>query len=485
MLNPPTLLTLVHAVQQPLGRPAFAALNVEHGDRRSATSTCRLDRVRGRTDPQELAPITAWRRLGETSAYLMGALRVHGASTAKVDLLAEWADPGRRSNDNADPSMQPFSAPVDELPLPRPREGYLRRRPERRPAARRLLRPRERPDRHGPLRRPRRAAPRAPRSIFVDAAPKHEFNDTKHHRVATRAIATSRYREYFDQNGRTSTSRGERRSRRRRARVGPSAARRASSTSCRRSAGSGRPTPTSSAASASAAACGSIWSGPGFRRARASCSASRSGTAPTARSTMVTRDKFKPYFTQWGMDPIWQTGGADVRTRHPPLPGRRRVGPQRLARRERRPARHGKPGLVDVVGFAPQFDEARGCGSPTSRSTWPATRRIHYTRHLRAVRASGARALPAARAGRRAGLARGAGRVRAAHARSDRARYGRSVTSAHAAVVVSGVAPSGPLPTGPAPEKPARPTHVKVRVQKRADGGRGELDWMTRPPTPR
>ena len=33
MLNPPTLLTLVHAVQQPIGRPAFAALNVDHSDR--------------------------------------------------------------------------------------------------------------------------------------------------------------------------------------------------------------------------------------------------------------------------------------------------------------------------------------------------------------------------------------------------------------------------------------------------------------------
>ena len=32
MISPPTLLTLVHAVQQPIGRPAFAALNVLHND---------------------------------------------------------------------------------------------------------------------------------------------------------------------------------------------------------------------------------------------------------------------------------------------------------------------------------------------------------------------------------------------------------------------------------------------------------------------
>ena len=30
MLTPPRLITLVHAVQQPIGRPMFAGLNVEH-----------------------------------------------------------------------------------------------------------------------------------------------------------------------------------------------------------------------------------------------------------------------------------------------------------------------------------------------------------------------------------------------------------------------------------------------------------------------
>jgi hypothetical protein len=60
MLNPPTLLTLVHAVQQPIGRPAFAALNVDHEDLVSEYSL-QTDRFRGRTDPQELTPVTAWR----------------------------------------------------------------------------------------------------------------------------------------------------------------------------------------------------------------------------------------------------------------------------------------------------------------------------------------------------------------------------------------------------------------------------------------
>ena len=71
MINPPTLLTLVHAVQQPIGRPAFAALNVEHSDL-TGEYYLQPDRIRDRTDPQELRPITAWRRLHETSACLTG-----------------------------------------------------------------------------------------------------------------------------------------------------------------------------------------------------------------------------------------------------------------------------------------------------------------------------------------------------------------------------------------------------------------------------
>src|SRR5262249_24618398 len=85
------------------------------------------DRLRGRTDPRELAPITAWRRLHETSAYLMGALRIHGASTAKVDLKAVWIDPIDPVDEPGAPPPREsrFEGPVDELPLLRLGEGYL------------------------------------------------------------------------------------------------------------------------------------------------------------------------------------------------------------------------------------------------------------------------------------------------------------------------------------------------------------------------
>ena len=47
-------------------------------------------------------------------------------------------------------------------------------------------------------------------------------------------------------------------------------------------------------------------------------------------------------------------------------------------------------------------------------------------------------------------------------------------------VAISGVAPSGPPPAGPAHDRPARPTHVKVRVQKKPPAG-GELEWHDAP----
>ena len=70
-----------------------------------------------------MAPIIAYRRLGATDAYLLGALRVHGASTMKIDLSAEWEDP----EDNiARRFVVQKSAPVDELPLTELNEDYLR-----------------------------------------------------------------------------------------------------------------------------------------------------------------------------------------------------------------------------------------------------------------------------------------------------------------------------------------------------------------------
>ena len=93
MLTPPRLLTLVHAVQQPIGRPQFSSLDVEHEGSEFEPDGLQTAPSRGRSDPTEMAPITAYRRLGATDAYLLGALKLHGASTMKIDLSATWEDP--------------------------------------------------------------------------------------------------------------------------------------------------------------------------------------------------------------------------------------------------------------------------------------------------------------------------------------------------------------------------------------------------------
>ena len=121
---------------------------------------------------------------------------MHGASTAKVDLLAEWDDP---VDDVKQPSPGSIhvASPVDEVPIhqlddhkvtvnPGPRGvGYY-------DADHDLLCFAKKGDALGNLRES---------GAFIDSdyAPRHQINDTKHHRIRYTAVATSRYREYFPQ----------------------------------------------------------------------------------------------------------------------------------------------------------------------------------------------------------------------------------------------------------------------------------------------
>src|SRR5262249_13891556 len=60
LVNPSRTLTLVHAVQRPLEPPAFQKWEAKR------------------------------ERIGQTTAKLIGAIAVHGKSTVKLDLMAEW-----------------------------------------------------------------------------------------------------------------------------------------------------------------------------------------------------------------------------------------------------------------------------------------------------------------------------------------------------------------------------------------------------------
>lgn len=348
LLTPPRLLTLVHAVQQPLGHPEFSAIELDFAEREAWGMPLETEPSSGRTDPTELAPITAYRRLGSTDAYLQGALKIHGGSTARVDIQAAWTDP---VDDGAAPSTMNHSGSVDQLALPRPVESYL-------------LAPSGEDDRavgwydpeHDQIAfvRSGQQAP-APGTYplrFDDAAPRHALGDTKHHRVTYTAIATSRFREYFDPGLPADAF----------TRTGPQVI-------------------VDVPASAPPLAPDVVYAVPTFgwqrqidtnvmrsvrfgggiriylRRPWFSSGAGEllgvtAWSADSGELTPELRDRFKPFITQWGMDPTWLT--AD-------LHGAPSIAsfPDRIAEDYGVPLEHA-PGLVDVAGFEPHFDEKRG-----------------------------------------------------------------------------------------------------------------------------
>jgi hypothetical protein len=203
MLTPPQLLTLVHAVQQPVGAPAFTAISVQHAPYQVPFNERNPDPDALQTMPEdpptaetELNPITAWRLPGSTDAYLLGGLQVHGASTAKVDLLAQWDDPVDDPTLPAPGSIH-VAAPVEEVPIHRLDDHEVIVNPNARRVGyydsdHDLLCFAKQGDALGNLRGS---------GAFINGnyAPRHQINDTKRHRIRYTAIATSRYREYFPQ----------------------------------------------------------------------------------------------------------------------------------------------------------------------------------------------------------------------------------------------------------------------------------------------
>ena len=349
LLTPPRLLTLVHAVQQPIGRPEFRPLDVEHDPERSfQDDPLQTKPIAGRHDPTELAPVTAWRRPGATDAYLMGALRVHGASTAKVDLARAGTTPSTTPRSPAREVAPPGH--VDELPLPELRERYLAASGPDLVASATTTPSTTRSPSFG--RATGRPAGR-PVQLFLDAAPRHVLGDTKHHRVTYTAMSTSRYREYFPQDlDFTRASEPV-------VVDVPASARPVAPTpsmSCRPSAGSARSRRTSSGASASAVGCAST--SPALVLLGRGRAARRGALEPrTARSTRSSA-RVQALHHPVGHGPDLGDGQPLRRSVVRQLPRRRGV----RSRSDARGAGANRRGRarVDVVGFRPEFDEERG-----------------------------------------------------------------------------------------------------------------------------
>jgi hypothetical protein len=184
MITPARTLTLVHAVLQPLGNPHFVQLPVVHQP---------ADPIYASALRNAFTPITAWRSVGGHYAALIGALKINGASTSRIDLEARWLE---YTDDPAQPAPSKAwnGGHVETILLPTTDPGAL----------------------YSDAVQNRMVAVYIPRvdtlwfSLPVDvlegvptptavAAPVHRFDDTKHRWVGYTAVATSRFQEYFPQ----------------------------------------------------------------------------------------------------------------------------------------------------------------------------------------------------------------------------------------------------------------------------------------------
>ena len=474
MLTPPRLLTLVHAVQQPIGRPEFLPLNVEHQDSDLDPDGLQTAPSRGRSDPTEMAPIIAYRRLGATDAYLIGALRVHGASTIKIDLSAEWEDP----EDNiAGRFVVQKSAPVDELPLTELNEEYLRVF-AREPSGQDYRNVGYYDPEHDQIAFVRTGdwTRRSDSSslYFDGAAPRHILNDTKRHIVKYTATAKSRFEEYFPEHPAGGFTRD---SDKVIVDIPASSRPLAPEIVCViPTFGWERQTETNLKRSVRFGGGLRVYMRrPWFSSGEGELLGVTLWSYINGALNNENRDKFKPFFTQWGMDPIWQTGnlsGAPGINNFPDAADKDwDVSLDEPVAR----LSDDQPGRVNVVGFQPQFDESRGLWfadltiNTSSQTYMPFVRLalVRYQPHAladakvsRVVLADFAQLTP----------------DRSAIVTSD-PHHSRTLR-----VVVSGVSPRGPVAkiVGKHADDglSSPPTKILVRVQKRNPSVKSDLSWQ-------
>ena len=188
MITPALDVTLVHAVQQPLGRPVWSRLPIVH-------------------EPQPPAPsavpalanafweITAWRYAGSHATVLLGALAISAKSTAAIDIDAVWTEWQDGVSQPA-PTRTPAASHVDRIPLVSLEDGVLYADGSQARAVAQYI---------GEIDTLWFAAPfdSLPGVTPPDvvAAPVHQHGDTKHRCIQYRAVASSRFQEYFTEPG--------------------------------------------------------------------------------------------------------------------------------------------------------------------------------------------------------------------------------------------------------------------------------------------
>ena len=186
MITPQLSVSLVHAVQQPLGRPEWIRLPVVHHPE-APVAVPALD--------NKFWKVTAWRYLGSHTAVLLGALRLNGASTAAINIEAAWTewldDPAQPG-----PTRTPATAAVDRIQLGSLEDGEIFADGSQTRMVAVYLSEMDTLWFAAPF--DQLAGALSPSDV---AAPVHSLGDTKHRCVNYRAVASSRFEEYFDEPG--------------------------------------------------------------------------------------------------------------------------------------------------------------------------------------------------------------------------------------------------------------------------------------------
>jgi hypothetical protein len=193
LITPSVPVTFTHAVQQPLGSPAFTRLPIVHDPASPIVASALAN---------SFSPVTAWRSQGSHHAVLLGALRINHASTAAIDLEARWID-WLDDLDEPGPTRRQGSGHVERIPLTSDDDGpvaadgtglrqvayYLKEIDTLWFAA-----PFDQLD----------GVP-SPGQL---CAPVHRLDDTRHRTVRYRAVASSRFAEYFPDSAAVTTRTG-------------------------------------------------------------------------------------------------------------------------------------------------------------------------------------------------------------------------------------------------------------------------------------
>ena len=186
MITPQLDVTFVHAVQQPLGRPSWSRLPIVHHPEDPAAVPALSN---------AFWEITAWRYVGSHATVLLGALQINGRSTAAIDIDAAWTEWLDDTSEPA-PTRTPAASHVDRIPLGSLDAGAIVADVAHQRTVAVYIPEIDTLWFAAPFDELQDVAP--PGDV---AAPVHQLGDTKHRCIHYRAVASSRFQEYFTEPG--------------------------------------------------------------------------------------------------------------------------------------------------------------------------------------------------------------------------------------------------------------------------------------------